>query len=175
MSPRPSMGPAFHGIEPLGKHHDRAAFSCGDAALDRYLRKQARQDHAKDIARVFVALGPEPHVIAGFYTLSSYAIDLGELPEAQSRRLPHYPEIPAALIDRLAVALDHQGKGLGEHLLLDALRRIIETGESVASYATVVHAKNESAVAFYGKYGFIPFPNRANHLFLPAATARQLF
>ncbi len=167
--------PALYGIEPLGKHHDRAAFSCGDEALDRYLRKQARQDHAKDIARVFVAVGPERHEIAGFYTLSSYTIDLGELPDAQSRRLPRYPEIPAALIDRLAVALDHQGQGLGEILLIDALRRIIETGETVASYATVVHAINERAVGFYTKYGFIPYPNHPNHLFLPTATAKQLF
>ncbi len=139
------------------------------------VRRQARQDHAKDIARVFVAVGPERHEIAGFNTLGSYTIDLGELPEAQSRRWPRYPEIPAALIGRLAVALDRRGKGLRELLLIDALRRIIETGESVASYATVVHAKNQGAVAFYRKYGFIPFPNRANHLFLPAATARQLF
>jgi GNAT superfamily N-acetyltransferase len=166
---------ALYGIEPLGKHHDRAAFSCGDEALDRYIRNQARQDHAKDIARVFVAVGPERHEIAGFYTLSSYTIDLGELPDAQSRRLPRYPEIPAALIGRLAVARDHQGKGLGEILLIDALRRIIETGETVASYCTVVHAINERAVAFYRKYGFIPFPRHPNHLFLPAATARQLF
>jgi GNAT superfamily N-acetyltransferase len=166
---------AFHGIEPLGKHHDRAAFSCGDEALDKYIRRRARQDQAKDIARVFVAVGAEPSVIAGFYTLSSYAIDLGELPEAQSRRLPRYPEVPAALIGRLAVALDHQGRGFGGLLLIDALRRILETGENIAAYATVVHAKNDDAVAFYNKYGFIPFRSHPNRLFLPAATARQLF
>lgn len=166
---------AVPGIEPLGRHHDRPAFTCGEEALDRYLHRQARQDHAKDIARVFVAVGPEPHVIAGFYTLSSYTIDLGELPDDQSRRLPRYPEIPAALIGRLAVARDHQGKGLGEILLVDALRRIIETGDIVATYATVVHAINEGAVTFYRKYGFIPLGNYPNHLFLPTATARLLF
>jgi hypothetical protein len=28
-------------IEPLGKHHHRAAFSCGKEALDSYLKMQA--------------------------------------------------------------------------------------------------------------------------------------
>ncbi len=31
-------------IEPLGRRHDRADFSCGLAALDRYLLRQASQD-----------------------------------------------------------------------------------------------------------------------------------
>ena len=31
-------------IEPLGKAHDRATFSCGVEPLDRYLHKQAMQD-----------------------------------------------------------------------------------------------------------------------------------
>jgi len=31
-------------IEPLAKLHDRAAFSCGVEALDRYLQSQASQD-----------------------------------------------------------------------------------------------------------------------------------
>lgn len=165
----------FNGIEPLGKRHDRAAFSCGVENLDRYIRKQARQDHFRNITRVFVALGAVRHEIAGYYSLSSYVIDLGELPDEQAKRLPRYPEVPAALIGRLAVATDYQGKGLGQILLVDALRRIVETGESVASYAAVVHAKNETAIKFYEKHGFIAFPRQPNHLFLPVATASRLF
>ncbi len=166
---------AFGAVEPLGRHHDRAAFSCGDEALDGYLHRQARQDHSRDIARVFVAVGRQPHVIAGYYTLSSFSIEFGELPAEQARKLPHYPRVPAALIGRLAIALDCQGQGLGGLLLVDALNRIVEASQSVASYAIVVHAKNAGAVAFYGKHGFITFPDHPKHLFLPVATAQQLF
>jgi len=41
--------------EPLGPHHDRASFSCGDEYLDRYLATQAGQDVRRKIANCFVA------------------------------------------------------------------------------------------------------------------------
>jgi len=31
-------------VEPLGSNHDREAFSCGEATLDKYVKEQARQD-----------------------------------------------------------------------------------------------------------------------------------
>jgi GNAT superfamily N-acetyltransferase len=167
--------PVLGGIEPLGRHHDRAAFACGDEDLDRYLHRQARQEHSRDIARVFVATGREPQIIAGYYTLSSFTIEFGNLPTELARKLPHYPHVPAALIGRFAVALECQGQGIGGLLLVDALYRIVDASQSVASYAIVVHAKDAGAAAFYEKHGFIPFPDHPKHLFLPVATVRKLF
>jgi hypothetical protein len=46
-------------IEPLGKH-DRAAFSCGVAALDDWFRFRAGQRHWFDLAGV-IAAGCNPH------------------------------------------------------------------------------------------------------------------
>lgn len=158
-------------ITPLGKHHDRAAFSCGADDLDRYLRERAGQDERKNLARVFVAEGAKPQIVAGYYTVSSYGIDVGELPEANRKRLPRYPVIPAALIGRLAVAIPYQGTGLGERLLIDAIARVLDAGNEVATYAIVVDAKDDRAASFYRKYGFIPFPSRPMRLFLPMATA----
>lgn len=42
-------------IAPLNPTHDRTGFRCGVEALDRYLKKQARQDTKRHISRVFVA------------------------------------------------------------------------------------------------------------------------
>ncbi len=162
-------------IEPLGRHHDRAAFSCGVETLDQYIRTQAGQDERRNLARVFIAVGAEPHVVAGYYTLSSLSIEVVDLPQELTSRLPHYPQLPAALIGRLAASLDYQGQRLGEFLLLDALKRIIDTGGTVASFAILVDAKNERAATFYEKYGFIRFPNHPMRLFLPVATAKTLF
>lgn len=67
-------------IEPLTKAHDRAAFSCGNEALDNYLKKQAGQDVAKRTAVCFV-LTPDSKTVAGFYTLSQYSVDLVKLPK----------------------------------------------------------------------------------------------
>ncbi len=162
-------------VQPLNQYHDRAAFSCGVEALDSYLQKQAGQDQRKNIARVFVAEGVNPQDIAGYYTLRSYGIDVGDLPETQRKKLPRYPIIPAALIGRLAVGISYQGSGLGEYLLLDALARVIEASVEVASHAVVVEAIDGRATAFYRKYGFVPFPSRPMRLFLPTATAKAAF
>lgn len=162
-------------IEPLGRHHDRAAFSCGVEALDRYIRQQAGQDERRNLARVFIAVGDAPHEVAGYYTLSSLSIRLDDMPEELTKRLPHYTRLPAALIGRLAVSLEFQGQHLGEHLLLDALKRIIETGGTVASFAVLVDAKDEHAVSFYEKYDFLRISNYPMRLFLPVAKAKTLF
>lgn len=162
-------------IEPLGRDHDRAAFSCGNSDLDAYLKHHATQDERRNVARVFVLVGDGPSAIAGFYSVSSTGIDIGDLPQEQAKKLPHYPVIPAALIGRLAVGREYQGQGLGGVLLVDALKRIIEAGGSVAAYAVVVDAKDDRAVSFYEKHGFQRFPTRPERLFLPVATARQLF
>jgi hypothetical protein len=52
-------------IEPLGKH-DRAAFSCGVAALDDWFRFRAGQHEKRNLARVFVAIDDQLGVV-GFH------------------------------------------------------------------------------------------------------------
>ncbi len=161
-------------VEPLGKAHDRAAFSCGIEALDNYLKKQAGQDVAKRVAICFV-LTPGGRTIAGFYTLSQYCVDLGKLPEEIAKRLPKYPEIPATLLGRLAVSEQFKGQGLGEFLLLDALHRSLEQSRRVASAAVIVDAKDEAARHFYEHFGFLPLPATPNRLFLPMKTIEELY
>jgi ribosomal protein S18 acetylase RimI-like enzyme len=58
---------------------------------------------------------------------------------------------------------------------MDALHRALQSSEQIASAAVVVDAKDEQAVAFYRKYGFIDFPKIERRLFLPMGTIAQLF
>ena len=160
-------------IEPLGPHHDRAAFSCGEPALDGYLQRQASQDIRRRVAQLFVALGAAPGQIAGYYSLSAASFEKGELPPALAKRLPHYP-VPAAVLGRLAVDRAQQGRGLGEMLLLDAIRRVVRASTTIAVYAIIVDAKNERAQAFYERYGFRPFVSGPRRLFLPLETFEKL-
>ncbi len=157
-------------IEPLGRHHDRAAFSCGQPELDGWFRQRASQDEKRNVARVFVALDDELGIV-GFYSLSSFAFSIPDLPEDIARRLPRYDAIPAALIGRLARDERVRGRGIGELLLADAIRRILGAGRSVAVFAIVVEAKDGRAARFYQAFGFRPFPLRPTRLFLPTATA----
>jgi predicted GNAT family N-acyltransferase len=161
-------------FEPLGQKHDRAAFSCGVQALDAYLQKQASQDAKKRAAVPFV-LTPDGKTIAGYYTLSQYAIELGDVPQEVAKKLPKYPLVPATLLGRLAVSVDFRGRRLGEALLMDALHRSLELSQQVASSGVVVDAKDNAARSFYRKYGFIELPKIDKRLFLPMATVDKLF
>lgn len=160
-------------FEPLGPHHDRASFSCGEPSLDHYIRRQASQDARRRVARVFVASGDPPERIVGYYTLSAASFEKDNLPAELARRLPHYP-VPAAVIGRLAVDLGSQGSGLGEVLLLDAIHRVVRAGDAVGVYAVVVDALNDRASTFYERYGFVPFPSRPLRLYLPLQTFERL-
>ena len=163
-------------IEPLGKKHDRAAFSCGKQKLDRYFREQASQDARRHIAAPIVAVHEESETtVLGYYTLSAFAVELGSLPEATVTRLRHYPLVPATLLGRLAVDQTHKGRGLGEFLLTDALRRAYEQSAQIASAAVVVEAMDDEAHRFYRYFDFIAFPERQDRLFLPMATIGKLF
>ena len=168
------MPPPEFQVQSLGPHHDRAGFSCGVEPLDNYLKKQARQDVKKRVAAVFVYT-PDGKTIGGYYTLSQFSVDLGMLPQAIARRLPRYPIVPATLIGRLAVSTALRGQGIGELLLMDALHRSLRLSKQIASTAIIVDAKDERAMSFYRKYGFLELPSTAGRLFLPMATVEQLF
>jgi len=162
-------------IEPLDKAHDRAAFSCGDKALDNYLKTQARQDIAKKVAVTFVLVPEGTKTIVGYYSLSSTSIRLDRLPSELAKKLPKYPDIPSTLLGRLAVDLHYRGKGYGEFLLVDALKKSYEQSDKIGSAVILVDAKNEAAQDFYERYGFIALPDLTGRLFLPMKTVERLF
>lgn len=161
-------------IEPLGKKHDRAAFFCGKDSLDQYLKNQAGQAVGKNLTAVFV-LTPDGKTIAGYYTLSSYAVKLDEIPEDIAKKLTRMQEIPATLLGRLARSVDFRGQGIGEALLVDAVKKALQNSAHVASWAVIVDAKDEEATEFYRRYGFISFPSRPNRLFLPMTSIQRMF
>ena len=161
-------------VEPLGRQHDRTAFRCGAEVLDRYLKQQARQDADKRVAAPFVAVNPPARRVLGFYTLSASVLTLGDLPDELIRKLPRYPQLPVTLLGRLAVDESTKGKGLGEHLLLDALQRSLAHAEQIAAMAVVVDAKDESAAAFYRHFGFLTLQAQPSRLFVPMRLVAQL-
>jgi GNAT superfamily N-acetyltransferase len=163
-------------VELLGGVHDRGGFSCGNNALDRYLKEQASQDLRRGCATPFVLISRAGETaVLGYYTLSSYGIDTGELPPDVARKLPRYPLIPATLLGRLAVDQRQQGQGIGEFLLMDALHRSLLQSVKIAAAAVVVEAIDERATRFYQHFGFVPFPAIPDRLFIPMKTVKELF
>ncbi len=162
-------------IEPLGQQHDRGRFECGEAALDDYLRRYARQNQDSGIARTFVAVGAaEPGRVIGYYSIAVGALDRANFPLRAAKRFPGFP-VPVARIARLAVDRTRQGHGLGEDLLMDALHRCLRVATEIGIAAVLVDAKHERAKRFYARYEFESLPDQPLTLWLPAAALRRLF
>jgi len=155
-------------IEPLSSQHDRSTFDCGEPSLNTYLRQYARQNDEKGLGRTYVAVASGETRVEGYYTISTGAVTFEQVPE----KLPRYP-IPVVHLGRLAVGLHTQGKGLGEVLLIDALKRAAQASEQLGIYAVEVYAINEGARSFYLRYGFTPLLDQL-HLYLPMKTIRKL-
>lgn len=162
-------------IAPLLKSHDRSAFSSGSEPLDRYLQRQARQDLEKRVAAPFVLVEPPANRVLGYYTLSASVITTDELPDKLAKTLPRYPQLPVILLGRLAVDQSCKGRGIGQFLLMDALRRSLESAADIAAMAVVVDAKDAAAASFYQHFGFTQLQRRPGRLFLPMKTVTELF
>ncbi len=155
----------------LAKAHRKQEFRCGEPSLDRYLHNQASQDIKRQLSTCFVLVKDE--IVKGCYTLSGGSIPKDQVPEDMRRRIP-YQDVPVTLLGRLAINEQHQGQGLGELLLLDALKRSYDVSmESVGSLAVVVDPLHEKARRFYSKYGFLSLDS--GRMFLPMKAIRQLF
>lgn len=162
-------------VEVLGKRHDREGFECGTGPLDRYLRQQARQDADKRVAAAFVLVEPPSARVLGYYTLSASVIHAADLPQALAHKLPRYPQLPVTMLGRLAVDQKLKGRGIGQFLLMDALRRSLDAATQIAAMAVLVDAKDQAAEAFYAHFGFMPLQQQPARLFLPMKTVAELF
>ncbi len=163
-------------IEPFdSRKHLRDNFGCGQTSLDNYIREKASQDLKKKVATVFVLTDDPNTDVLAYYTLSSYTVDIAVLDESFAKRLPPYPSLPATLLGRLAVDDRQQGKRLGELLLLDALKKSLDTSQHIASLAVIAEALDEKALSFYIKYGFQAFQQEPMKLYLPMKTVAELY
>jgi predicted GNAT family N-acyltransferase len=164
-----------YNIEPLGDH-DRAAFSCGDASLDRYIREQASQDVKRGLASVFVITAKDdPKQILAYYTLSSRELKLDQLPEEIAKKAGKYGHVGVTLLGRMAVAEKYKGTGLGALTLMNALHKSLLAATDVASLAVFVEAIDSDAANFYRKYDFIELPEDKLKLLLPMKTIAKSF
>ncbi|MGO8739534.1 GNAT family N-acetyltransferase [Rhodoblastus sp.] len=156
---------------PIAKRHDRAAFDCGDADINLYLRKYARQNHESGGAKCFVAapVGAAAHVL-GFYTLSPASLDYARTPALARKGLARY-DVPVFRLGRLAVDRSVQGRGLGGALLLRAAHRCLRVAQDVGGVALLIDAKNEQAARWYESYGALALGDAPLSLVLPLAVA----
>ena len=156
-----------------------SGFRCGKHALDDYFARHALANDQAGIGRAYVLRrSPEddealPRVL-GFYTLSMASVASEGLAAAFVKKLPRYP-MPVALIGRLAVDERVRGRRIGERLLVDALRRVVDAAELLGCLGIIVDAKDADAERFYVKYDFTTLHSEGwpRRMFLAIATAKS--
>jgi len=153
------------------KRHDRKRFDCGVEVLNSYLRVMAYQQASKDNTRTFVIEDQQQtNFIVGFYTLTMISLNLTALPQKLQNK--HQSAQAGGLIARLAVDKRYIKKGYGEFLLIDALKKLLITSEMVAFPLIIVDAK-QGVESFYQRFGFTPFLDTPNKLFITLADVRN--
>jgi len=146
--------------------HRRDEFSCESSELTEFIRTRARKEAKSRASACFVLVSvADPGQIAGYYTLSATTVEFEKLPAELTKKLPRYPRLPATLLGRLARALAFKGQGIGDLLMVDALKRSYENSSVIGSVAVVVDPKDAPAAKFYGTFGFQPLDGQK--MFLP--------
>lgn len=153
--------------------HNCAEFDCETPELNDYLVRIATQDRRRNLSQVYVLIdSDDPTTVLGYYTLSAAQVDVDQLSEYESRRLPQYP-IPCFRMGRFAIGKDFQGQGIGKSLLGCAVDRCLQARQEVAAYALIVDAKDINAKSFYEHFGFVAFADKPLSLYLAIGKAQR--
>lgn len=161
--------PAWH-EEPIAKSHHRQAFDCGDAQMNEFLHRYARQSHEQNASKTFCAIdNAMPGRILGFYTITPSAVAHEDVPETMTRGLARH-EVAGFKLARVATDLSMAGQGLGGQLLATAALRCLRVSREVGGMLLIIDAKNERAANWYASYGAEPLKGKPLTLVMPLAT-----
>jgi GNAT superfamily N-acetyltransferase len=146
------MTPLLWHEEPISRGHPRGVFDCGDADLNTYLHKFARQNHESGGAKTFLAIDDVSGRVLGFYSVAPAVAEYERTPEGVRLGLPRHA-VPGFRLARLATDRSAQGNGLGGQLLLAAGKRCLRVAAEVGGVALHIDAKNERVAAWYASFG----------------------
>jgi GNAT superfamily N-acetyltransferase len=135
-------------IKPEHKLHD---FDCQESSLNDWLKKRALKNDLQDASRTYVVCCGEQ--IIAYYSLHLGCIKHSEAMGKIKRNMPD--PIPAIVLGRLAVDVNHQGKGIAKALIKDMFLRALQVSELAGTKAVLVKALNENVTLFYQSFGFI--------------------
>jgi GNAT superfamily N-acetyltransferase len=123
-------------------------FECRSAEQTEWLRHHARQAHAAGTAKVLVVTPDASDLVVAYYAWSMAAISIEDAPARVRKGAGRYPQ-PVALLARLGVSREHEGRGLGAGLLADAIGRTAQLGVEIGCRGLLVHAETREARDFY--------------------------
>jgi ribosomal protein S18 acetylase RimI-like enzyme len=145
-------------LEQLTAQHPIAAFSCGDAAIDRFLHSQALSEQTLGLSSVMLAIGGDDNrSVIGYFTLSPLSIPL-DVRLLTALGLPKdkipYPQVGGYLLGRLGVHTAYQRQGIGEALVAIAVEHARRGRAGAGGVYLAVDAKTDRLVGWYERLGF---------------------
>jgi GNAT superfamily N-acetyltransferase len=161
--------PAWH-EEAISRANDRKSFDCGDASLNEFLKRYARQGHESGAAKTFVAVdNRDNRTLLGFYSLAPASLAYADAPESIRRGLARH-DVPGFRLARIAIDLRWQGEGLGGQLLAAAATRCLRAAAEVGGVVLIIDAKNDRAARWYRSYGAQALSDKPLTLVMSLAT-----
>jgi len=134
--------------EPLADHHDLERFRCRSREQTEWLRRHARQSAAVGTTRVFVVTETNTAEVVAYYAWCMAQVLPAVAPERLRRGAGRYSQ-PVALLARLGVDTDHEGRGLGAGLLQEVFARLVELSADIGCRGLLIHAEAPEARDFY--------------------------
>lgn len=132
-----------------------SGFCCGDAIVDAWAERYAATARKRGTAVVYVSYCGSD--VAGFYTLSAHSVGRADVAGGWlTRNVPD--QVPSVLLGMLGVDERYKGRGLGAHLLRDAIENALKVAELAGAKALIVDPTSDAAAAFYERFGFSRLP-----------------
>lgn len=157
-------------LHPLAARHDLSQFQCENAALAHYLRRDALKEQESNQARVYVAVDTsDDDRLVGYFSLSATGFYIPALANDTASETFLYPVLLAFLARDSA----WRGRGLGDFLLVEALKQAAEAAERIGLPGILLRTTKQGA-ALYERFGFVWIDRSDNYLYLPMGDVRTV-
>jgi GNAT superfamily N-acetyltransferase len=98
--------------------------------------------------RVFVVTQHLDNSVVAYYAWCMAQLEFAASPTRLRKGTGRYPQ-PVALLARLGVHSEHEGRGLGAALLVDAITRLVTMSVDIGCRGLLIHAESDEARNFY--------------------------
>ena len=149
-------------------------FMCQSTEQTNWLRQHALQSTSTGTTKVFVVTPLAANRVVAYYAWCMAQLYIEAAPPRLRKGAGRYPQ-PVALLARLGVDTEHEGRGIGAGLLADAVTRLLAISEDIGCRGLLIHAEEGEARDFYLHLipELEPSPTDELHLVLLLKDARR--
>jgi hypothetical protein len=98
--------------------------------------------------KIFVVTEAGSDRVVAYYAWCMAQLAISEAPDRMRKGAGRYPQ-PVALLARLGVDVEHEGRGLGAGLLSHVIARVAALSVEIGCRGLLVHAESQTARDFY--------------------------